>query len=120
MSLLLSRIQGCCYHLSEFHIYALVYCIGAFLWQDHISALPNHLGAVLLPFYLSVNNGNSFSFKVLFWKNNSICKFRFIVSLGGWKCRIFSHCHLELLRVQKTFNTLYNFYISVSLLLSRI
>ena len=27
-SLLLSRIQGYCYHLSEFHIYALVYCIG--------------------------------------------------------------------------------------------
>ena len=28
MSLLLSRIQGYCYHLSKFHIYALVYCIG--------------------------------------------------------------------------------------------
>ena len=31
VSLLLSRIQGCCYHLSKFHIYALVYCIGVFL-----------------------------------------------------------------------------------------
>ena len=31
MSLLLSRIQGYCYHLSKFHIYALVYCIGVFL-----------------------------------------------------------------------------------------
>ena len=30
VSLLLSRIQGC-YHLSKFHIYALVYCIGVFL-----------------------------------------------------------------------------------------
>ena len=30
MSLLLSRIQGYCYHLSKFHIYALVYCIGFF------------------------------------------------------------------------------------------
>src|SRR5574337_262288 len=30
-SLLLSRIQGYCYHLSKFHIYALVYCIGVFL-----------------------------------------------------------------------------------------
>ena len=30
-SLLLSRIQGCHYHLSKFHIYALVYCIGVFL-----------------------------------------------------------------------------------------
>ena len=30
-SLLLSRTQGYCYHLSKFHIYALVYCIGVFL-----------------------------------------------------------------------------------------
>ena len=28
VSLLLSCIQGYCYHLSKFHIYALVYCIG--------------------------------------------------------------------------------------------
>ena len=31
VSLLLSRIQGCHYHLSKFYIYALVYCIGVFL-----------------------------------------------------------------------------------------
>ena len=31
VSLLLSLIQGYHYHLSEFHIYALVYCIGVFL-----------------------------------------------------------------------------------------
>ena len=31
VSLLLSRIQGCHYHLSKFRIYALVYCIGVFL-----------------------------------------------------------------------------------------
>jgi len=31
MSLLLSCIQGYRYHLSKFHIYALVYCIGVFL-----------------------------------------------------------------------------------------
>ena len=31
VSLLLSRIQGYCYHLSKFHIYGLVYCIGVFL-----------------------------------------------------------------------------------------
>ena len=31
VSLLLSLIQGYCYHLSKFHIYALVYCIGVFL-----------------------------------------------------------------------------------------
>ena len=29
--LLLSRIQGYHYHLSKFHIYVLVYCIGVFL-----------------------------------------------------------------------------------------
>ena len=31
VSLFLSRTQGYCYHLSKFHIYALVYCIGVFL-----------------------------------------------------------------------------------------
>ena len=31
VSLLLSRIQGCRYHLSKFCIYALVYCIDVFL-----------------------------------------------------------------------------------------
>ena len=29
--LLLSRVQGYCYHISKFHGYALVYCIGVFL-----------------------------------------------------------------------------------------
>ena len=31
VSLLLSCTLGYCYHLSKFHIYALVYCIGVFL-----------------------------------------------------------------------------------------
>ena len=31
VSLLLPRIQGYHYHLSKFHIYVLVYCIGVFL-----------------------------------------------------------------------------------------
>ena len=31
VSLLLSHIQGHCYHLSKFHIYALIYCIDVFL-----------------------------------------------------------------------------------------
>ena len=31
LSLLLSCIQGYCYHLSKFHMYVLVYCIGVFL-----------------------------------------------------------------------------------------
>ena len=30
MSILLSCTQGYCYHLSKFHIYVLVYCIGVF------------------------------------------------------------------------------------------
>ena len=30
VTILLSRIQGYCYHLSKFHIYVLVYCIGVF------------------------------------------------------------------------------------------
>ena len=30
VSFFLSCIQGYCYHLSKFHIYALVYCIGVF------------------------------------------------------------------------------------------
>ena len=33
VSLLLSHIEGYCYHLSKFHIYALVYCIGVFLFD---------------------------------------------------------------------------------------
>ena len=32
VSLLLSRIQGYHYHLSKFHIYVLVYCIGVFFF----------------------------------------------------------------------------------------
>ena len=41
-SLLLSRTQGYCYHLSKFHIYALVYCIGVgegeggMIWENGI------------------------------------------------------------------------------------
>ena len=31
VSLLLFHLEGHCYHLSEFHIYALIYCIGVFL-----------------------------------------------------------------------------------------
>ena len=38
VSLLLSHIQGYHYHLSKFHIYALVYCIGGFL-----SGLPHSI-----------------------------------------------------------------------------
>ena len=36
VSLLLSCIQGCRYHLSKFHIYALVYCIDGETVSDFI------------------------------------------------------------------------------------
>ena len=39
VSLLLSRIQGYGYHLSKFHIYALVYCIGEKAMATHSSTL---------------------------------------------------------------------------------
>ena len=41
VSLLLSCIQGYRYHLSKFHIYALVYCIGVFLsgWLSNYQAM---------------------------------------------------------------------------------
>ena len=37
VSLLLSRTQGYCYHLSKFHIYALVYCIGVFFFLAYFT-----------------------------------------------------------------------------------
>ena len=36
VSLLLSRTQGYCYHLSKFHICVLVYCIGVSLWLTSV------------------------------------------------------------------------------------
>ena len=39
VSLLLSHIQGYHYHLSKFHIYALVYCIGEKAMAPHSSTL---------------------------------------------------------------------------------
>ena len=40
VSLLLSRIQGYHYHLSKFHIYAFVYCIGRRQWHPTPVLLP--------------------------------------------------------------------------------
>ena len=37
VSLLLSRIQGYSYHLSKFHIYVLVYCIGVCLFVSFLA-----------------------------------------------------------------------------------
>ena len=37
VSLLLSRIQGYCYHLSKFHIHVLVYCIGVFFFLAYFT-----------------------------------------------------------------------------------
>ena len=54
VSLLLSHIQGYCYHLSKFYIYALVYCIGVHrTWTDwQRNANQNHYE---VPFYASQN-----------------------------------------------------------------
>ena len=48
VSLLLSYIQGYRYHLSKFHIYALVYCIGVYLWQIHFDIWQNQYNIVKL------------------------------------------------------------------------
>ena len=59
VSLLLSRIQGYCYHLSKFHIYVLVYYIGVFLsgLLHSVCILNTHL------FILKITNHfNWFSF----------------------------------------------------------
>ena len=43
VSLLLSHIQGYHYHLSKFHIYVLVYCIGVFLYPAILKIyIPGH------------------------------------------------------------------------------
>ena len=43
VSLLLARIQGYHYHLSKFHIYALVYCTGVFLPKSSYTLEPNKI-----------------------------------------------------------------------------
>ena len=51
VSLLLSRIQGYCYHLSKFHIYALVYCIGVLIAFHSVC-----LNCVCCPLFLITNH----------------------------------------------------------------
>ena len=85
VSLLLSRTQGYCYHLSKFHIYALVYCIGVFLsgllWSTHCywNNLVNNFISSQLPSSPKHNiNKNTFSgmgekkkqTRKIPWKNN--------------------------------------------------
>ena len=73
VSLLLSRIQGYCYHLSKFHIYALVYCIGIFF------------------IYLVVEN--LFYFKL--FSEIIVLYVAFGVSVGGGELRILLILHLD-------------------------
>ena len=51
VSLLLSCIQGYCYHLSKFHIYALVYCIGVLIAFHSVC-----LNCVCCPLFLIINH----------------------------------------------------------------
>ena len=53
VSPLLSHIQGHCYHLSKFHIYALIYCIGVFLSDLLHSSFLYHLFLFWLLWFLS-------------------------------------------------------------------
>ena len=47
VSLLLSHIQGYCYHLSKFHIYVLVYCIDVFLEHSCFFYDPEDVGNLM-------------------------------------------------------------------------
>ena len=72
-SLLLSRIQGYSYHLSKFHIYVLVYCIGVFLfWLTSLCIIVSsfiHLIRTdsnvffLMAKYYSIGEGNGTPFQ---------------------------------------------------------
>ena len=64
VSLLLSRIQGYRYHLSKFHIYVLVYCIGVFLSDLLHSVLACIFHRLLLP---TTKETSKLHFLACFW-----------------------------------------------------
>ena len=67
VSLLLSRTQGYCYHLSKFHIYALVYCIGVFLAQMFVRINQGNKSSGIIHFFgkICIKNWISLVFWVL-------------------------------------------------------
>ena len=73
VSLLLSRTQRYHYHLSKFHIYALVYCIGVFFIYSVVE--------------------NLFYFKL--FSEIVVLYVAFGVSVGGSELRIFLILHLD-------------------------
>ena len=78
VSLLLSRIQGCRYHLSKFHIYALVYCI--YVFPSGFNGMKERQCTVFLFSFFSKRSVIS----SLVQDQNSMlpnkeCKFRYIV-----------------------------------------
>ena len=66
VSLLLSRIQGYHYHLSKFHIYVLLYCIGVFLsgllHSVHLSFSPLLFTSLLFTVICKASSDSHFAF----------------------------------------------------------
>ena len=57
VSVLLSRTQGYCYHLSKLHIYALVYCIGVFsFWLTSLCIIGSSFIHLITTFIFNERN----------------------------------------------------------------
>ena len=78
VSLLLSCIQGYCYHLYKFHIYALVYCIGIFLMNIFLQSF----GTLLSVTWCSVSSLLLFSEPIRSYLS-TLLEFSWTLSLGA-------------------------------------
>ena len=67
VSLLLSGIQGFCYHLSKFHIYALVFCIGVFFFFFWLTSV-----CIIGSSFIHLIWFTYFRLKLLFTKQNTV------------------------------------------------